>query len=358
MIPADVIRHKPMRPSARTVAAHVGVWASYGVVHYLARLPAITVMERPAIALASAVLAFSGLVVSALVALAIRTTARMSSREWGVGTIAGLAGAFAWMFADRALLVTIASFRGVTIPWERYPRGVDLEYLFVMLAWTAALLAWRAGERQRALAEQLLAQRVIAHEARLAAIGARLQPHFLFNALNTARSLAAEDTGGTRELLSRIADFLRHALDVDADAPVTLRDEANAARTYLAIEKARFEDALRIEIEVDGGVEELLVPAFILQPLVENAIRHADADGSGVRWVRIRASRDGEALSIGVSNPGRIGSAARPGSGLSIARARLEQLYGDGQRIDLVERDGVVSVTLHIDSPMRREAGE
>lgn len=340
----------------RALAAQAALWAGYGVLHYLGRLPAITIDERPAIALASAVLAVTGLAVSSLVAALVVLGSRRTVHELVIGVLAALAGAFAWTIIDRALLVSLAAMTRMSIPWDRFPRGVDLEYLFVMLAWTAGLLALRAGERQRILAEQVLVARVAARDARLAAISARLQPHFLFNALNTARSLAAEDPARTRELLSRIAEFLRHALDVDADTPVTVREEFDAARAYLGIESARFEDALSIDVELDPGAADVLLPPFVLQPLIENAVRHADADADGRRRVRVRGSAPDDALTITVQNSGSITAAPRDGSGLSIARARLEHLYGARQRIELDACDGVVSATLVVEAPLRRGA--
>ena len=340
----------------RALAAQAAFWAGYGVLHYLGRLPAITNDEWPAIALASAVLALTGLTVSCAVAASISLAARRTRHELAIGIVAALAGAWIWMFVDRALLVSIAAAARVSIPWDRFPRGVDLEYLFVMLAWAAGLLALRARERQRALAEQVLVEQVAARDARLAAIGARLQPHFLFNALNTARSLAAEDPAKTRELLSRISNFLRHALDTDADVPVTVRDEFAAARAYLGIETARFEDDLAIEMQLDPDAEDVLLPPFVLQPLVENAVRHADADADGRRRVRVHGTASTGMLTIAITNVGSIAGPPRDGSGLSIARARLEQMYGAHQRIDVHERDGIVTATLTVDAPARAEA--
>ena len=338
---------------ARSLLAQCAFWASYGVVHYLARLPAIADAERPAIGLASAVLASTGLLVSSAVGGVLGASSQgNASRELYIGPVAAMAGAFAWMLVDRALLVAIASITRTDIPWDRFPRGLDLEYVFVMLAWTAGLLALRARERQRLLAEEVLTERIAARDAKLAAIAGRLQPHFLFNALNTVRSLAAEDPPRTRELLTRIADFLRYALDVDADTPVTVREEFDAARTYLAIESARFEDALSVTIELDPSAEPMLLPPFVLQPLLENAIRHADPDGAGRRWVRLTGARAGDRLEIAVRNPGSLPAEPRVGaSGLAIARARLESLYGDAQSIRLTRDSGVVTATVVVDAP-------
>ena len=345
-----------MTQRARRIAAQCAFWATYGVVHWLGRLPAITPEERPAIALASVVLAATGLVVSSGVWAAIAYGARRPQREWLIAPLASIAGTFAWIFVDRALLVSAASFARLQIPWDRFPRGFDLEYLFVMLAWTGGLLALRARERQRVLAEQVLAERVVARDAKLAAIAARLQPHFLFNALNTARSLAAEDPPRTRELLTRIADFLRYALAVDADTPVPVRDEIDAASTYLAIESARFEDALTVTIEMEPAAERFLLPPFVLQPLLENAIRHADADGAGHRWLRLTATSGADGLAIVVQNPGSLPPAPRDGaSGLDIARARLASLYPDGASIELSANAGVVDARVTVAHPVAGE---
>jgi hypothetical protein len=212
---------------------------------------------------------------------------------------------------------------------------LPLELLLYGLVALAAHVGVQTGrERDR---ERLLA------EARLQALELQLQPHFVFNTLNAISALVR--TGEGRQALAMInglAELLRYALDRSGRPRVPLAEELEMARRYLEIERSRFADRLSFEIDVTEGTGRAAVPALLLQPLVENAIRHGVAPAPGPGAVRLRAFRRDEALCIEVWNSGELAQDARPGIGLGNTRSRLAGLYGDAQHCELARAEGGV----------------
>lgn len=342
----------------RFLAIQLAVWTIYGVVHFLAALPAVTPDERPVMALVKTIRAATGLGVTSLLWLLVRTVDPRRKIAW-IGVALAAAGAgFAWTFLDRDVLVTAASVAGVEIPWHRFPRGMDLDYIFVAFAWTAGALLLRLWEREREARVELLDRTIAAQEAQVRELATRLQPHFLFNSLNTIRALVPEDPARAREMLTRLAGFLRHAISIDPAIPIPLAAELDAVRAYLGIEATRFEDDLEVSVDIDPGAGSVLVPPLILQPLVENALLHGDAGADGIRRVRVEARRPDGPLRVEVANTGRLKNGPAAASrGLALTRARLEKAYDTSARLDLVERDGWVVARLEIDSPVTEEFG-
>jgi two-component system sensor histidine kinase AlgZ len=214
-------------------------------------------------------------------------------------------------------------------------------FFFVLLCWSAlyfAIPAFRELARER---ERLLRAEARAHEARLAALRLQLQPHFLFNALNAVSTLVADGRPAeANRMLARLADFLRATLDRRDAVEVPLSEEIAFTRRYLEIEEVRFGSRLRVEVDVDPAAERALVPPMILQPLVENAVRHAIVPRVSGGAVGIVAAREDGFLRLGVDDDGpgvaKDGSTAdvpRPGLGLANTRERLAELYGSRAEI-------------------------
>jgi two-component system, LytTR family, sensor kinase len=186
--------------------------------------------------------------------------------------------------------------------------------------------------RERDLRVAALAR--TATESRLAALNTRLQPHFLFNSLNTIASSVYDDPAAADAMIGHLGDLLRHALRTSHQPEIPLSDELKVLQSYLAIVDARFGDRVKFDLDVGPGTESLAVPALLLQPLVENAVRH----GSGVEYasaVVIRIARAGselQQLHILIENEIPFGDIVDtvPGTGLSTTRDRLRLLYGDG----------------------------
>ncbi len=201
-------------------------------------------------------------------------------------------------------------------------------------------------------------------EARLDALRLQLQPHFLFNTLHTVAALVRQDENAAAvETLARLSDLLRASFEGGGRSLVPLDEELALAERYLAIQQVRFGDRLRIEQEVDPSLLGLAVPPFVLQPLLENALRHGLAVRAGAGLVRVVAKRSGALLRLEVHDDGRGlidgGGPAVEGVGLANTRARLEQLFGDAARLELLARAGggvVARLTLPaVETPPARE---
>ncbi|HEV7589026.1 MAG TPA: sensor histidine kinase [Longimicrobium sp.] len=168
-------------------------------------------------------------------------------------------------------------------------------------------------------------------EARLSALRSQIDPHFLFNTLNAVSALVERDPRGVRRMIARLSELLRHSLEGAGEPVVTLRQELEFADRYLEIMRIRFQGSLEVETRVDEGVMDALVPSLVLQPLVENAVKHGLGKQRGVGRIEIEARREGDRVVLRVrdNGPGMDGGApAREGVGLRNTRERLAQLYG------------------------------
>jgi two-component system LytT family sensor kinase len=189
-------------------------------------------------------------------------------------------------------------------------------------------------------------------QAQLLALKMQLQPHFLFNALNSIASLLRSDLVGAERMLACLGDFLRMTLEGADHQQVPLRQELQLLRSYLEIEQIRFRDRLSVRFDVEPAVLDDAVPNLILQPILENAIRHGIARKTSPGCVEIRASHQNGHLALQVQDdgPGFRGQPA-DGNGLSITRARLRESYGDASVVELTSPiSGGTLVTLRIPS--------
>ncbi len=235
------------------------------------------------------------------------------------------------------------------LPWEKSEDGLLaaaawgmvrylgpdlLLYLLIVAAAQSAAHAWES--RRRAIAAATYARQLA--EARLHVLSAQLQPHFLFNALHAISALIWEDPGRADRLLARLSEMLRLTLRSGTRVETTLAEEVALLQRYAEIQEARYGDRLRVLFDVEAGVGDALVPRLILQPLVENAIRHGITRRITPGRVEVRAWGGEGRLHLIVRDDGvglRSGTPVREGVGLSITRARLRQLYGAEQRFAL-----------------------
>jgi len=173
--------------------------------------------------------------------------------------------------------------------------------------------------------------------AHLNVLKMQLQPHFLFNTLNSISSLMYADVGAADRMVARLADFLRQTLRTIDTQEVTLQEEINFLTLYLDIERTRLRDRLEISLDVDEGARVALVPHMILQPLVENAIRHAIAPRVEGGSVTILAKRRGDRLQLVVKDdgPGLRSDPDTTGLGLRNTRQRLQHLYPGTHRVSI-----------------------
>jgi len=191
-------------------------------------------------------------------------------------------------------------------------------------------------ERRAARAEALMI------DAELRALRAQLNPHFLFNTLHSITALVRLDPASGERALEQFAAILRYVLDVNRERSeeVQLEEELGFVRTYLSLERLRLAERLKVVEEIDPEALECLLPAFSLQPLVENAIRHGIAPRAGEGTLRIFANLDNEQLVLEVADDGAGADGAKvaeaSGVGLNAVRQRLEARWGASARMEIV----------------------
>ena len=207
-----------------------------------------------------------------------------------------------------------------------------------------ATVALATKERDEAEARRLAA------EAQLASIESRVQPHFLFNTLNSIAALVHDDPAGAERMTGQLAALLRSSLESATTPLVTLDDELRVVRAYLDIERVRFGDRLRYAVDVDSGAGTLEVPRMALQTLVENSVKYAVSPRREGATIAVRAAMSSGRLRVTVEDdgPGFDASARPEGHGLDLLERRLRMLFGDRASLSVERRLGRTAVTLDL----------
>ena len=235
-------------------------------------------------------------------------------------------------------------------------------YLGVLAAGLARVLSLRVrAEREQSVrvAGQLRAQLA---EARLDALRMQLDPHFLFNTLHAISSLVERDPRGVRRMISRLSELLRHSIEGSNEQEIPLRQELELLGRYLEIMEVRFQGRLEVTTHVDPAALDALVPNLILQPIVENAIKHGVSSIAGVGHIALHGELKGDQLVLRVENDGpppataAASSGGGAGVGVRNTRARLSHLYGEDQSFDLRAAGGGVGTVAEIRLPYHTRA--
>ena len=233
-------------------------------------------------------------------------------------------------------------------------------HAFALLAWSVFYIAIKRHQSLQEERERVVHAESLAREARLQALRFQIQPHLLFNTLNAISTLVAEQRNAeASRMLARLADFFRQTLATPDRNEVPLRDELKFVESYLAIEQIRFGDRLALTWDVDDAVLGAQVPTHLLQPLVENAVRHAvePRQAGGTIRIMCRRTPDGRSIELVVRDSGAAGNgrtsgrAGAGGIGLTNTRDRLARLYGDAHRLEI--RDGTHGFEVVIALPFR-----
>ena len=221
-----------------------------------------------------------------------------------------------------------------------------LFYLLAIAVHYALIALEAAGEAER----QRLQADVLAREAELRALRAQIDPHFLYNSLNSISALTTADPAGARRMCLLLGDFLRNTIDLSGRQRIRLADELALADRFLDIEKVRFGDRLQVLRHVDPSALECLVPPLILQPLVENAVTHGIASVLEGGAIRMDVSRASEHLTIAIENPCDADESqpGRAGLGLSNVRRRLEMMFGTSASLTARDQPGRFRVEIEL----------
>jgi sensor histidine kinase YesM len=187
-------------------------------------------------------------------------------------------------------------------------------------------------------------------ETELKMLRSQINPHFLFNSLNSVSSLTITDPEKAREMVIKLSDFMRYALSKKDEQLVSLRSELENLRVYLDIEQVRFGDRLKTEDKIDAGCLDVKIPVMILQPLYENAIKHGVYESTELISIKTTVEMKDDLLQITISNnyfPGPSSSKGT-GTGLTNVKRRLEIVYGNRASLNSERQDGIYTATLYI----------
>jgi two-component system, LytTR family, sensor kinase len=370
--------HIDIALSSREVTAIVLSWAFLGVLSASVRLLDPRVPTRPEVAAALARVSFAEYTLWAALSIPIVWLAARYSIEGGqrlervlVFVALGIAVAICvdWAVANLRMELLPESRRRFR-PGRRFipPRPItslgfidDLMVYFAVLGGGVArdyFLRYRAREQEtsrlQAEAAHLHAQLA---EARLTVLRTQLDPHFLFNTLNAVSALVERDPRGVRRMIARLSDLLRHTLEEQPAQEVTLNRELELLRRYLDIMEIRFQGRLQVAFHIEPEVHDALVPHLLLQPIVENALKHGISDLEEIGRIEIEARSEGDDLVLVVRDNGP-GPVDDPSSGVGVRNTveRLRELYGDRGRFVLRrgERGGAmaeVRMPRRLDSP-------
>lgn len=235
-----------------------------------------------------------------------------------------------------------------TLILERLPIDILIYWAIVGVIYASEYYTQFRGREGEA--KELESQLV---NAQLQALKMQLNPHFLFNTLQTINVLITKEPDAAKQMISKLGDLLRATLSRATSQEVTLREEISLLHDYLAIEQIRFKNRLIVHYDVMPSANNCMVPDFILQPLVENAITHGITPKLGTAILTIKASSANQQLTVEVIDNG-VGLSPnwQEGIGLGATRARLQRLYGLNHRFQIIENE-ISGITVHIEIPVK-----
>ena len=246
--------------------------------------------------------------------------------------------------------------------WPHYPRPDNLAWLpsaagfwlFMFACWTVFYgAAMAARHAKRAEIEKLQLQ-IQVKDAELRALQAQVNPHFFFNSLNSIRALMYQDVPAAAQVVDRLAEMMRYNLQMGQVETVTLERELGAVRSYLAVEKVRFEERMVVVEQIDTSLNGIAVPALAIQTLVENAVKYGVEMRAQGCEIRISAQREGNHVCIAVANQGVLQSA---GSGTQIGlentSKRLALLFDGKASLQVAQDQGWVVASIHLPEEYR-----
>src|SRR5262245_26223502 len=330
----------PILARFERLAGYLGLWCAIGVLEGV-------VLTRQGLGWPEALIqTLPPLLIYAFVCLpayyVCRAMPLATSGVPGVLTASALAATVAavlWLILNEVWLGTLESMPEVAPITQRFRAQIPILFVVSIMLFLLVLSvhyvvlafeAFRTAERQQ------LELQVLTRDAELRALRAQVDPHFLYNCLNSISALTGSDAPAARRMCLLLAEFLRTTLRVSSQQSITMAEELTLADQFLSIEQVRFGQRLHVERSVDESALECQVPPLVLQPLIENAIGHGIASMVEGGTIRLNIARQGDRVSITVENPRAPDAVPRKrgGVGLENVRKRLALVFGGGARLD------------------------
>ena len=337
-----MVSSDPLRTNREAVfwVLQVGGWLAYAASQYLGTWFYGKTEEMPNYGYVIGLAAVTGFMFS----LELRFIYR---RLWSLPPLVTIVGALICCYVFALLwriMINGAFLLWVDKDWEWIPKGPfeifggAVQSTYLLVSWSAIYFGVKYYESLQLEREKTLRAAALAQEAQLKMLRYQLNPHFLFNTLNAISTLILDNHNRTaNQTVMRLSEFLRYTLDQDPMKKVTLRQEIEAMNLYLTTEKLRFGERLKLEYAVEDTALEALVPSLLLQPLIENAVKHAVSPSERGGTIRVEGRARGVMLELAVSDDGPgINAGTAPGAGRGVGlrntRERLSVLYEDRHR--------------------------
>jgi LytS/YehU family sensor histidine kinase len=227
--------------------------------------------------------------------------------------------------------------------YEFWAAGIFSTLVLIFLLITATHYVIIASEQSRESERQTLELQVLAQDAELRALRAQIDPHFLFNSLNSISALTTSDPTKARTMVILLAEFFRNSLDLGIKDRILLSDELSLIEKFLTIEKVRFGSRLNVQQEIDKKTLDCKIPPLLLQPLVENAVRHGISQLIEGGTITFRTQLLHKRLKITIVNPYDPDHVPKKGTGLGVrnVRSRIQTLYENEGRLDIEKKDNI-----------------
>ena len=343
----------PILADKRKLAIYIAAWMFVGILLSLLFLPALDLVTSLVISMPLAL-------VYAFMSLSSWYTCRSLPLESTgflrialVSLLSAILSSTLWLIFARGFSEGAGYFLASPKISEQFKSSYVILFgvgvlLFLLTTTVHYLLI--AFEASRIAERKTLELKVLAHEAELRALRAQIDPHFLFNSLNSISALTTQDPSAARTMCVLLGEFLRKSLKLGAMERISLKEEIELIKNFLSVEQIRFGSRLKVDLSIGHETEDCSVPPLMLQPLIENAIKHGIShlvDGGTIQLVTVRR---GSHLSISVKNPVDEDQKKSPGNGIGLlnVKRRLSNMYGNDGRVDVAEKNGQFSVELEL----------